>query len=891
MHPIIVNDALVRLQKYQEKKSRDREKGWRGRKYTLLYDKAVELSKNLEERMYQGYSISSVEYHDVSIAIDKVYQAATNTYAKASALMLKGIFLYTTHHASPRGVANALKEAIEYFLQALSLSVLQQYPDSYITCISQLGNVWRRAANVPLYPVDPNECRQQAYNCLNKSLKYLNGDFKYYPQELLYHLRAFNSLNLAALYRDQNRIECAYECYIIFFDNVRGGIEAFGGLRSYLCQPHAESQLREFLPVSYSFVKNFGSPEEKKKLDFTKSLAQELGISQTQLDSVDLYLDMSSPEDYLQMILYKGGEVIDDLDKIVGYVNSQMEKRISCSTDHQADLLAKNIQVAISRLARILCKKGLNETAFLSIEHHSNLRASEQFLIYWRYFNSAQEKAEFDFYMLLGTMVQILETISDYKERYAIQDDFQSLESSFSELEILNSSHVFNFEKFLCKFKKKNIDVDALYKDISKVASRPIVKSGDQYNRVTDDVLHDVVSRNSDAIFIRIDIQDKFSDILIISALFEDGELLFKNYTIPISSEVINRMAGLTGDFSDDVEWGLDFIDWQQIIPVHVSRIFLLPSYWAAFFPWVATGLPGKCLLDLVEDIVWLPGVLNLYNRFTHYHHRVEKVDIEGQDLFYSDFNSFNLNKEQLKLQINSASEFSYLGHAEQPEQQRPYMKLGDYNLLPEEMGESWRGMRLAEIWACESGSNRPNLPLASPVNEPFGMDMQMLKLGVDSAIGTLWSIPELTTRIIRKQYHKLRHSGVAPSYALLAAQKWWVFEGADQLADAYAECQLENSFLSEFLGSTPPSGDLVNELLGPMKSNHKQRPSVENPELFRKRLKHPHIWAGFRFCGVYEHKGEYVDPKAFELSEQDVVQFKQNLRSLNLNSEFFNLS
>ena len=261
---------------------------------------------------------------------------------------------------------------------------------------------------------------------------------------------------------------------------------------------------------------------------------------------------------------------------------------------------------------------------------------------------------------------------------------------------------------------------------------------------------------------------------------------------------------------------------------------------------------------------------------------------MEGKNLRFSDSVEQSLTKVELAHKLSLVEEFSYLGHGEHRQGEIPELQIGEYTFIADELGEKLAGIKLAEIWACEAGMNRSDIPFGCPVNEPFGMDMKMMLHGVNSAIGTLWRVPELTTRIIKGKYDVLKNEGISPSKALLAAQRWWLATGAAQYSDAHLFGGV-NEFLHS-LGISTSTEPSVDDLLGPVKANDKKRIENERKALLD-RLKHPHTWAGFRFCGLYEHEIEYIDPSPFEVTEESRAEFLKYLSTLGLKSGFIKTS
>jgi len=76
---------------------------------------------------------------------------------------------------------------------------------------------------------------------------------------------------------------------------------------------------------------------------------------------------------------------------------------------------------------------------------------------------------------------------------------------------------------------------------------------------------------------------------------------------------------------------------------------------------------------------------------------------------------------------------------------------------------------RLAVLSACETAISGQRLPY-----EVLGLPMGMLAAGVAGVVGSLWSVPDLATRILVARFYALwRGDGMEPAEALRRAQMW----------------------------------------------------------------------------------------------------------------------
>ncbi len=594
---------------------------------------------------------------------------------------------------------------------------------------------------------------------------------------------------------------------------------------------------------------------------------------------------------------FVAGQIFHALDnqetrRLEALCHELMAMRSGSCTDHESDLLAGYIHMASSAIARIYCKKGSVRDAVLGLELHSNLRATEYLSVFWERFRNSEHYFAFRLARSLSQLTRFLATQNDYLsgDTTGSQRDFflnralPAINNAKEEIDPLDVLRLDSFVSTAGNIDKSQHLVSALFADLKTINSEVEKKSGPDVSLITPNVLVETIERNPGLLIVKLDIQKYMDDLLVISAHWEGSKVVYSSHSFPISSDLINRISQFDTAFDYTTDVDLSFIDWQKIVPEGIKRVALLPSFYAANFPWVATGKGGEKLIYLVDDVIWLPGILNIYNHIGTKVRRGGECQLEGKNLRFNDLGEPSLTKEELTQKISVVDEFSYLGHGEHRLGETPELHIGQYTFIADELGEKLAGMKLAEIWACEAGMNRPDIPFGCPVNEPFGLDMKMLLHGVNSAIGTLWRVPELTTRIIKGKYDALKNEGISPSKALLSAQRWWLNTGAAQYSDAHLSGEVDEFLLS--LGISTSNEPSVDDLLGPLKANDKKRIEREKTALLD-RLKHPHTWAGFRFCGLYEHEIEYIDPSPFEATEERRAEFVKYLSTLDLKSGF----
>lgn len=881
-------DALMsRLDAYEVSKQKAHGKGTKGVKFSLRAYKISVKSDELNRELVVPPSIFQSmedEYH-------QLYRAAQNGFSRASIHMWIGIFLYTNFQKHPVSTFYALKQAVEAFEVSLSWKKFDKFPDRYTACHTQLGNTYRRAANEYFYPLPANECRNKSMACFISVEKYLNRrSERDYP--CLSILHAENYTNRAALHVDMKEYDTAGYYYRRSAELFLNEINRFG--QEILKYPKYQRLFNIVIKNAYNYLSRFNLEEYGDLLNKIRKISEKLGNpSLLVIGSNDLY--SASTEDILFHLVTNLSQD-EDIQKVQEYRFGIIDRRCKSLIDQESDLLARSIQILSSAMARKYCRIDQPDMALLDIEIHSNLRASEYFSFFWEVFKSESDYFTSKLARSFSHLVRCLETQTFY-----IKNDKTGRQRELFLKEILPAITVGNEELDQCRVIDLNYFVSvsrnisdipkltgALFSDLQIINQAVEKQSDEDISIITADIIEQSIKRYPEILIIKLDIQQYMDDLLIITGYWNGNKVIYNSHSIPVSSDTINTLAQFDSEFDHSVQLDLNFIDWEKIIPPGFKRVALLPSFYAAGFPWVATGNEGHQLIDIVDDIIWLPGILNLHHHIKTKTQREGTYQVDGANLRFNELIAEQPTKEQLVQQLSKVEEFSYLGHGEHRPGETPELQIGQYTFIADELGEKLAGMKLAEIWACEAGMNRPDIPFGCPVNEPFGLDMKMMLHGVNSAIGTLWRVPELTTRIIKGKYDVLKNEGISPSKALLAAQRWWLKTGAAQYSDAHLSGGVDEFLLS--LGISTSNEPSADDLLGPMKANDKKRIEREKKALLD-RLKHPHTWAGFRFCGLYEHEIEYIDPSPFEVTEERRAEFVKYLSTLGLNSGFIKTS
>lgn len=871
---------------YDERKLKAGSKGSKGLKFLRLYNEVAGRSDDINREL----TVSTQDFNSVDREYRRLYRLAGNIYERASARFSRGVFLYTNFQKHPDSSIQALIEAVDEFDFALSQQVFNNYPDRYVACLTQLGNTYRRAANEYLYPLSPDECRKKAMECFQGVEKYLSnrsgGDYPSLPM-----LHAENYANKAVLYYDLKEYGASLILYVKSAEIIKSEIKRFGFL--FLWYPKNRMIYSSVIGSAYRSIKSIDGQNYRVLLGEIESIVDEVGYPDLPFSLRDI--NSSSTEnitEYLSRSVISGENIL----MAEKYISELFGKRCLRLTDHESDILARSMQMISSGMARYLSSKNLYIDALIQLEECSNLRAAEYLSVFWERFYNADHYFTFRLAHSLSQLIRVIETQADFimRDTTRSQEDFflnmalpaiNNGEGEIDPLGVLWLDRIVSTAENIDKCEQL---VSALFADLQIIKREVERKSESDLSLITPDVLVKTIERNPGLLVVKLDIQQYMDDLFVITAHWDGKKVVYRSHSFPISSDLINTISQFDSAFDHSKDVDFSFIDWQKILPEGINRVALLPSFYAANFPWVATGKDGEKLIDLVDDVIWLPGILNIYNHIGTKVRREGACRIEGKNLRFNNSVEQPLTKDELAHKLSLVEEFSYLGHGEHRSGETPELQMGEYTLIADELGDKLVGIKLVEIWACEAGMNRPDIPFGCPVNEPFGLDMKMMLHGVNSAIGTLWRVPELTTRIIKGKYDALKSEGVSPSKALLAAQRWWLVTGAAQYSDAYLSGGVDDFMHSLGISiSTEPS---VGDLLGPVKANDKKRIENEKKALLD-RLKHPHTWAGFRFCGLYEHEIEYIDPLPFEVTEDHRAEFVKYLSTLGLTSGFIKTS
>lgn len=395
-------------------------------------------------------------------------------------------------------------------------------------------------------------------------------------------------------------------------------------------------------------------------------------------------------------------------------------------------------------------------------------------------------------------------------------------------------------------------------------------------------------------VFVRISLAQ---DLLVVAVWRDEGKLVARAHRLSFPPDLWRLLkAALDSAFGPErreLTAMLSRLDLSPALPAERSeRVVVLPSNSAAFLPLAALGPPGKRLLDRFDSVLWLPSLFPLRTRQDAHppRERTLLVTPEGTQLRHLAIghpaadeiwlDGATATRARVMDCAATADVVCFYTHGQHEGPDGPSIALMDGGLGLSDLSNRWVGVERAELWACETGVNIPADPLTPPgVDEPFGLDFGFLRMGVRSAIGTLWKVPELVTAAIVRRFRRCVATGCDAARALADAQRWWLAEGLPSLLELLATCP-QASAITAFaasLGGEPIIGDAL-KTLGPTRAPAAPMDPGEI-QRWREHLGCPISWAGLRFVGVPDWRPHH--PWTDEHSRPVDEDMKQQVRQL----------
>ncbi|WP_437878395.1 CHAT domain-containing protein [Sorangium sp. So ce513] len=387
--------------------------------------------------------------------------------------------------------------------------------------------------------------------------------------------------------------------------------------------------------------------------------------------------------------------------------------------------------------------------------------------------------------------------------------------------------------------------------------------------RLTADLLRALLREHRDHALIRLSLT---TDLLVVAVWLEGDELVARSHRVRVPEHLHRRLAlhqrNPEQAPAQDIAADLLALDLGPALPPRLmAHAVVLPSFKASFLPVAAIGPAGGTLLDLFDAVTCMPcltplfdrqsphppraGVLTIASGQTHHHGIALDVALPGERRLMD----AAATVDQVLEAAREADVVCFYAHGCHEGKLGPEIQLHDGALDRSRLDARWVGMERVELWACQSGVNLPYDFMTPPVDETFGLDNELLHVGVRSAIGTLWRVPDLVTACLVHRYRLGLLEGRAAPRALADAQRWWRDEGVRALGERL-RCMPSREALRDFarqlgLGAAADEAD-VDALLGPAPAGGR---SGEKVERVLARLANPLSWAGFRFVGVVERR------------------------------------
>ncbi len=409
--------------------------------------------------------------------------------------------------------------------------------------------------------------------------------------------------------------------------------------------------------------------------------------------------------------------------------------------------------------------------------------------------------------------------------------------------------------------------------------------------------LTEVLHQHPGHVLIRLFVQEL--ELLAVAVWLEGDELKARSTSCPIRPEVFRLLREAaeqneTFTKSELLSQRLRELDFSAALPSGTwTRAVLLPSHVSMFLPLAALGPAGHRLIDRFESIIWLPSLFPLRTRPAPTPPRSEEwVVIPGGTFFHPIAFQDPLPGEHylvgeeatlkaIESALSKARTLSIYTHGVHTPGEWPELELVEGTLdFGKIKADSMYGMERVEIWACQSGANLPHDPLTRPANEGYGLDHILLTSGVRTAIGTQWSVPDLVTAIVAREYRRRLAAGDEPARALAGAQRQWLEQSLPLLLESLRRLPIHEAITS-FAGTLglPPEQDVRGPVLGMLGPASGQMSEHQVSEL-EARLTCPVAWAGIRFVGLpeWKPKKEWTAGSDRELTTEEQEQMEKLL-------------
>jgi tetratricopeptide (TPR) repeat protein len=381
--------------------------------------------------------------------------------------------------------------------------------------------------------------------------------------------------------------------------------------------------------------------------------------------------------------------------------------------------------------------------------------------------------------------------------------------------------------------------------------------------------LHRLLAAEPGQVFLRFTLGRR--EWMIVIAVFLEGDnLRARSTSVRLPTELFDLVEAYErepgdADLAARLTTRLAQVDLTPVLPDGHHRVaVVLPSSLLARLPLAALGPPGRRLLDRFEAVTWLPSLFPLRTRQESHRPRHGIVTVvpgeRGDTALHASALQRALPEEQ-RLEEGAATVEAVQVHARRadvvcfyahgtyvhgrmPELGEgqppgPTICLADHEQLTlVSLSDQWEGAERIELWCCRTGVNLPMDPMGVLVDEAFGLDYEFLRVGARSAIGSLYTVPELITAVMVDRFRERLLEGANATVALADAQRDWITRALPRLVALLRDDPVEGfvRFAAERGWQLPPGA--------PADADHLQR-----------LWSCPMAWASFRFVGVAERR------------------------------------
>lgn len=586
-------------------------------------------------------------------------------------------------------------------------------------------------------------------------------------------------------------------------------------------------------------------------------------------------------------------------------INRAHDARTNALSDHAADEISFSAQQYGAIAARILAKKGESLKAFLALERTVGARFEEELsrfvspqlqhpvARYLAEINGAYHAATLQLDELAGRAARLRSLSAKDLEHFLAQslavaksvhlpagggsetqkevaELLRSIMVTASEAAAAAPDAVQVLREYAATALRHTVRIG---QSIRKIEPDPTEDRANPFPYLSESGLRSLLKEHPNHCLIRF---SKTDDLLVVGVWLEKGKLVGKSLRRSLPRDWLNLLDAVRDDPKQGDHAALtrlvEGIDLSPVLPaVKMRRAVVLPSVLSSFLPLAVLGPPGKTLLDRFDSVVWMPTLAPLRRRQQPQPQRLGSLAVmPGGSLA----NPTQLHEQALTLSLPAEKRLAeraatlvavrseaaavdvvtFYTHGQHHGPHGPQLELCGEAFEWQDVPR-FAGAERVELWACQTGVNSPTDWVDfRGVDEDFGLDVDFLRHGVRSAIGSLWAVPELVTASLVRRYRRALLDGADAATALATAQRAW----RDELLPGLLR-ELENGgavqdVLRRFwasLGATEPAESIeLTAVLGPVPVAGAPSWRAEMDRL-RQMMACPTSWAGFRFVGV----------------------------------------